>query len=105
MVKELTVAEISEALGYEVKVVKEQPHKIPKDIYVGQVYQVNADKYMVAAIGSKKGVGLTSVGGFAGCWSSNLIDGPVDYSEIRTRLVELRAKFLGTFGYVFRTTK
>lgn len=102
-VKELTVAEISKALGYEIKVVKEQPHNIPKGTYVGQVYEVNGDRYMVAALGDK-GVGLTSVGGCAGCWSSNIIDGPVSKDEIRARLIELRAKFLGTFGFVFGPT-
>ena len=104
MVKELTVKEISKALGYEVKVVKEQPLNIPKDVFVGQVYEINGNKYMVAALGGTE-VGLTSVGDCAGCWSSSLIEGPVSYDEIRTRLIELRAKFLGTFGFVFRTTK
>ncbi len=104
MTKELTVAEISKALGYEVKVVKEQPHYIPRSVYVGQIYEVAGDKYMVAALG-RKGTGLTSVGGCAGCWSSNLIDGPIDKDKIRTRLIELRAKYLGTFGFVFKTTK
>lgn len=104
MVKELTVAEISKALGYEVKVVKEQPLNIPRGVYVGQVYEIDGDKYMVAALG-RKGTGLTSVGGCAGCWSSHLIDGPIDKDKIRTRLIELRAKYLGTFDFVFRTQK
>lgn len=104
MVKELTVAEISEALGYEVKVVKEQPHNIPKHVYVGQVYEANGDKCMIAAIG-EKAIGLTLVSGCAGCWSSALVDGPVSKDEIRTRLIELCAKYLGEFGNVFRATK
>ena len=43
MTKELTVAEISEALGYEVKVVKEQPKPKPYQFKAGDVADYDGD--------------------------------------------------------------
>ena len=104
MVKELTVAEISEALGYEVKVVKEQPLNIPRAVYVGQVYKIQNDKWLVAAIGDHAGMGLTSVGtDNPGCWSSRLILKPITSDELKTKLIEWKAKYLGEFNDIFKT--
>ena len=54
MIKELTVAEISEALGYEVKVVKEQPKPEPYQFKVGDVAVTLTGNYrFIVKINSK----------------------------------------------------
>jgi len=59
--KELTVKEISDLLGYEVKIVKEPVTNVPRRVWVEQVYLIDGDKYMVVAIGDEN-MGITSVG-------------------------------------------
>ena len=99
--KELTVKEISDLLGYEVKIVKESVTNVPRYVHVGQVYFVNNNKYMVAAIGDEK-TGLTSVGAFAGCYPNSILNGLATYEEIRSVLVSKNAKYLGEFNDVFK---
>ena len=99
--KELTVKEISDLLGYEVKIVKEPVTNVPQYVNVGQVYLINNSKYMVAAIGDKE-MGLISVGSFAGCYSSNILNGPATYEAMRKILISKNAKYLGTFNDVFK---
>lgn len=82
---------------------KELLNNIPNYIMVGQVFEINGDKYMVSALGMG-GKGLTSVGNCPGCWSSFLFDGPTkDDSKLKDLLVRKNAMYLGKFNDVFKT--
>ncbi len=73
---------------------------VPKHVRVGQVYHVEGDKRMVAALDGS-GVGLTSVGKWSGCYSSITYKGTTTNVKMRQILVEKGARYLGDFGDVF----
>ena len=74
--------------------------RVPKHVRVGQVYHVEGDKRMVAALDCN-GVGLTSVGKWSGCYSSITYKGITTNVKMRQILVEKSARYLGDFGDVF----
>lgn len=82
-------------------------HNIPNSICVGQIYQINDSKYMVAVLGYTTGYkrGLTCVGGSSGCYSSSVLDGYIKDTELRALLIREDAKYLGMFRDVFKTVK
>jgi hypothetical protein len=83
---------------------KELLSNMPKWIMVGQIFELDKSKYMVAAIGSK-GCGLTCVGSCAGCYSSLLLNGVMEKGNLRKLLVKKNAKYLGKFNEVFEMKK
>jgi len=100
--KEMTVKQICEELGYEVKIVKEPEHNIPGYMCAGQIYKINGDKYMVASLGC--GSGLIVVSDFLpGYFSSSVLCGTFSPKKLRNKLIELNAKYLGYFNEVFKT--
>ena len=80
-------------------------HNIPEGIYVGQIFEINKSKYMVAVLGSHAGIthprGLTCVEYNAGCWSSSTLDGVIEDFKLRELLIKKDAKYLGCFRDVF----
>jgi len=93
-----------ESLNKELtKLIKEKDEgNIPQRIYGGQVFLVCHSTMMVAYIGGGK-AGLTVVDSCsAGCYNSDILEGPVDnINKIRDVLVQKKAKYLGSFNDLF----
>lgn len=75
--------------------------KIPKTIWVGQIYEIQGILKMVAVFDNGD-YGLTSVGAEAGCYSSAILIGTLPSKEMRQLLIDKKAKYLGRFIEVFK---
>jgi hypothetical protein len=76
-------------------------NSIPRHVNVGQIYQIYSLKYMVASLGGDSGLTVVD-GSFSGCYSSSILTGSLSDVNLRSKLIGLKARYLGDFNDVFK---